>query len=114
MTIGRDSCKNVTLVCQLHSDRSYPVLIVIILVKHGDMMILNMMVNVDGHQLLTATGHPLHHLLVGHQGQLGPSQVHVPPGGDGGDDDRDNYVPPSDDDEKGNDGEVDDDLVTIS
>ena len=77
-------------------------------------MIMNKMVNVYGHQLLATTGHPLHHLLVGHQGQLGPSQVHVPPGGDGGDDDRDNYVPPSDDDEKGNDGEVDDDLVTIS
>ena len=59
MTIGRDSYKNATLVFQLHSDRSYPVLIVIILVKHGDMMILNMMVNVDGHQLLTATGHPV-------------------------------------------------------
>ena len=54
------------------------------------------MVNVDGHQLLATTGHPLHHLLVGHQWQLGPSQVHVPPGGDGGDDiadDGDNHVP---------------------
>ena len=61
-------------------------------------MIMNKMVNVYGHQLLATTGHPLHHLLVGHQGQLGPSQVHVPPG-DGGDDDdigddRDNHVPP--------------------
>ena len=54
------------------------------------------MVNVDGHQLLATTGHPLHHLLVGHQRQLGPSQVHVPSGGDGGDDiadDDDNHVP---------------------
>ena len=63
-----------------------------------------MMMNVDGHQLLTATGHPLHHLLVGHQRQLGSSQVHVPP---------------SDNDENGNNGEVDDDeddddVVTIS
>ena len=83
-----------------------------------------MMVNVDGHQLLATTGHPLHHLLVGHQRQLGPCQVHVPPGGDNdGDDDigddGHNYVPPSDNDENGSNGEVDDDeddddVVTIS
>ena len=40
VTIGRDSCKNVTLVCQLHKDgnvRTYLVLIVTILaVKHDD------------------------------------------------------------------------------
>ena len=59
-------------------------------------MIVNIMVNIDGHQLLATAGHPFHHLLVGHQRQLGPSQVHVPPGGDGGDDiadDGDNHVP---------------------
>ena len=33
----------------------------------------------DGDQLLPAAGHSLHHLLVGHQGQFGPSKVNVPP-----------------------------------
>ena len=35
----------------------------------------------DGDQLLSAAGHPLHHLLVGHQRQFSPSKVHVPPDG---------------------------------
>ena len=33
----------------------------------------------DGDQLLSTAGHPLHHLLVGHQRQFSPSKVHIPP-----------------------------------
>ena len=37
----------------------------------------------DGDQLLSTAGQPLHHLLVRHQRQFSPSEVHVPPDDDG-------------------------------
>ena len=33
----------------------------------------------DGDQFVSTAGHPLHHLLVGHQRQFSPSKVHIPP-----------------------------------
>ena len=36
----------------------------------------------DGDQFVSTAGHPLHHILVGHQRQFSPSKIHIPPGDD--------------------------------